>query len=69
VQGTAGLNAGQNAHVVLVCHVERSRDISDFCIISAPEWIQRFLDFARNDKLVEGTAGLNAGQMCMEVSK
>jgi hypothetical protein len=33
VQGTAGLEAGQNAHVVLVCHVETIRDISNFCTI------------------------------------
>src|SRR5512132_100625 len=33
VQRTAGLNTGQNAHGVLVCHAERSRDISNFYIV------------------------------------
>jgi len=36
-----------------VCHVERSRDISD-----SRDQIQRFLDFARNDK---GSLALNDG--------
>src|SRR4029077_18124390 len=36
-----------------VCHVERSRDISD-----SPDQIQRFLDFARNDRRTVATANL-----------
>src|SRR5678815_2019369 len=37
VQSTAWLKTGKNAHVVLVYHVEHSRDISNSCIMSAPE--------------------------------
>ena len=36
-----------------VCHVERSRDISE-----SPNQIQRFLDFARNDSRTVATANL-----------
>src|SRR5207248_6963264 len=45
----------ENLHPMFnfVCHVERSRDISD-----SRDQIQRFLDFARNDK---GSLALNDG--------
>jgi hypothetical protein len=37
VQGAAWLEAGKNAHVFFVYYLERNRDISNPCIISAPE--------------------------------
>src|SRR5437870_8584823 len=53
VQRTAWLNTGQNAHVLVVCHVERGRDISSSLHrLSTGSDVQRFLDFARNDKLM-----------------